>query len=465
MDAEIFLYKSVQNTSILTAGGIFMLWSFAREDITPPEGLWQDGFANRAHASNGVLDPLHLRVAAAKSGDTAIVFIAVEALVLTDGCAYAIRRKVAQACGIRPHQVLAAATHTHGAPMSLPTENEEEYEKWWWSVEEKAANAAERALKSLRPAQFDAVSGLMRIGVNRREFTEKGVMIGENAKAVIDRRLRMLRVMGEDGKLMGAILQGACHPVCMGSGNEKYTGDWPGRACNKLESRDQSAVFLYFNGGSGDVNPKRYEDEADEQCLERTVQTFLEDAGNLLREPFTPHDDGPIASVDSEFNVPMRKPDRNSLMQTLQEWRERMAVAPDDSWDKIIGVYCGRFVEDSLQRLDEGRKPEVRAVLQAVRLAGDIAFLALPFEVFSSTSRELAMALKERGIPREGAFTVGYANGIHGYLPTAKALREGGWEPMVSAWFYGLPAYYGPRAERAVRERLLALWEETKISE
>jgi hypothetical protein len=251
----------------------------------------------------------------------------------------------------------------------------------------------------------------------------------------------------------------------MTSRNSKYTGDWPGRACRVLEEQNPGAVFLYFNGGCGDVNPKRYEGEPDEQCLERTVSAFLEDAGKLMKEPFDAHEDGAIACADSLFSVPMKPLNHDELMRTLREWRERMMLAPDDSWDKIIGIYCGRFVEDALQRLELGAKPKVEALLQAVRLAGDVAFFALPFEVFSTTSRELAMALKEQGLERESAFTVGYANGIHGYLPTAKAIREGGYEPVISAWFYNLPSYYGPRAERAVRDRLLALWEETKTAE
>lgn len=442
-----------------------MLWSFAKEDITPPAGLWQDGFANRPYASDGVLDPLTLRVAAVKSGDSAVVFVSVETLVLTDQWAGEIRRSVAAACGLGRHQVLAAATHTHGAPMSLPTEHEEDYEGWWSSVAKKAADAAARAMKTFQPAEFDVSAGYMRIGVNRREFTEKGVIIGENPKAVIDRTLRTLRIVGENGVLLGAIIQGACHPVCMMSRNTKYTGDWPGRACRRLEEKNAGAVVLYFNGGCGDVNPKRLEGESDIDCLERTTSIFLEDVERLLKKPFAPHGGDGIASADSAFDVPLRKPDKEEILEELADWHNRMSIAPDDSWDKIIGVYMGRFAENSLQFLESGKPLVENALLQVVRLAGDVAFLALPFETFSATAKGLVHSLKEAGLDKENVFTIGYADGIHGYLPTARALREGGYEATVSAWYYGLPSYYSPRAEREVRNRLLALWEETKTAE
>lgn len=442
-----------------------MLWSFAKEDITPPEGLWLDGFANRPAASDGVLDPLAVRAAAVQRGRSAFVFISAEALVLTDDRAWEIRRRAAEACGLQPHRVLVAATHTHAAPMSMPTEHEEDYEGWWESVAEKAVGAAARALGTLRPARFDVQAGLMRIGVSRREFTEKGVMVGENAKAVIDRNLRLLRVVGEDGALMGALVQGACHASCLSSKNTLVSGDWPGRACLALEERNRGATFLYFNGGCGDVNPKRYAGEDDLDCLRRTVATFLEDADRLLGKPFEPHDDGGVDAAASAFDVPLKKPERSELVMGMEEWRRRMAAAPDDSWDKILGVYCGRFTENALIYLESGKPYAVRAWLQAARLAGDVAFFALPFETFSTTSRELALYLKGMGIPKQNVFTVGYANGMHGFLPTARAIREGGHEPVVGAWFYNLPAYYSPRAEKAVRNRLLALWEETAAAD
>jgi neutral ceramidase len=442
-----------------------MLWSFAKADITPPMGLWQDGFANRARAADGVLDPLLLRVAAVKSEGGAFIFIAVETLVLTDEWAGAMRRAVAAACGVGRHRVMAAATHTHSAPMSMPTEREEDYEGWWNDVVKKAARAARRAVDTLRPASFDVSSGYARIGVNRRQMTEKGVVVGENPKGVIDRNLRALRVVGEDGKLMGVILQGACHPICMISGNTKYTGDWPGRACRLLEERNDGAVALYFNGGCGDVNPKREEGESDEENLNRTAAVFLEDAEKLLKKPFAPHGGEGVSCADSLLDVPLKRPDRHALSDELDNWRHRMALAPDDSWDKIAGVYFGRFVENVMQRLESGKPLAVNAMLGAVRLAGDVAFLALPFETFSATTRALVKSLRGDGLEKENIFTIGYANGIHGYLPTARAIREGGYEPTVSAWFYNLPYYYGPRAEREVRNRLLALWEETKYPE
>jgi hypothetical protein len=44
----------------------------------------------------------------------------------------------------------------------------------------------------------------------------------------------------------------------------------------------------------------------------------------------------------------------------------------------------------------------------------------------------------------------GYSNDVMGYIPTAKMLQEGGYEPVGSTLAYGLPASFAPEVETAV---------------
>src|SRR5690606_28771692 len=77
-----------------------------------------------------------------------------------------------------------------------------------------------------------------------------------------------------------------------------------------------------------------------------------------------------------------------------------------------------------------------RAVsLQAFAL-GDAVIALLPGEPFV----EYGLALKAAGRPL--LMTVGYANDAPGYLPTAAALAEGGYEVETAFQFYGLPGPY-----------------------
>jgi hypothetical protein len=78
-------------------------------------------------------------------------------------------------------------------------------------------------------------------------------------------------------------------------------------------------------------------------------------------------------------------------------------------------------------------KPYAEVVVQAMRL-GDGVFLALPGEVFL----EIGLAIKQRaGV--ENLFVAAYANNCEiGYIPTAAAFSEGGYEVDVAPYYYGL---------------------------
>ena len=57
----------------------------------------------------------------------------------------------------------------------------------------------------------------------------------------------------------------------------------------------------------------------------------------------------------------------------------------------------------------------------------DTVIWSAPVEMFC----EIAMAIRERS-PFKQTFYFGYTNGWFGYLPTAKAFEEGGYEPRTS---------------------------------
>ena len=78
---------------------------------------------------------------------------------------------------------------------------------------------------------------------------------------------------------------------------------------------------------------------------------------------------------------------------------------------------------------------------------GDVAFLGAPIEIFAETG----VALKEHS-PFAATLVSGYSNGAMGYLPTAEAHREGGYEVDASP--------FGAGAEEAFAAACLALLHE-----
>jgi neutral ceramidase len=100
--------------------------------------------------------------------------------------------------------------------------------------------------------------------------------------------------------------------------------------------------------------------------------------------------------------------------------REEMAKRPT-----VYPIRCASR-EIEIPALKEGKT--VRCELQAMRV-GPYLFLTLPGEPMVEYGFRLEKAIADRAVP----IVVGYANGNLGYICTAKAHQEGGYEATYSA--------------------------------
>ena len=80
---------------------------------------------------------------------------------------------------------------------------------------------------------------------------------GPTADAPADETLRVLTATGEDGRPRLALLNYACHGVCLMGDNRQISGDYPGLGCAELEHRvGGNCVALLLNGPAGDIDPR-----------------------------------------------------------------------------------------------------------------------------------------------------------------------------------------------------------------
>ena len=77
--------------------------------------------------------------------------------------------------------------------------------------------------------------------------------------------------------------------------------------------------------------------------------------------------------------------------------------------------------------------------------------VALDGEVFCEYGLNLARMLQPAPV-----IVLGYSNGVAAYLPTAKAIRDGGYEPNAFRWWQ-LPGPYRPECESLVLQSAAAL--------
>jgi hypothetical protein len=109
-----------------------------------------------------------------------------------------------------------------------------------------------------------------------------------------------------------------------------------------------------------------------------------------------------------------------------------------------------RFAKSVLQSYDERRPMRtVSFPVQAIRLGRDMAIVALGGEPVVSYALQTKAAH-----PKLRLMVAGYSNDVMGYVPTTKMLDEGGYEPIGSAMYYGLPAPFAPEMEPMLLETI-----------
>ena len=121
--------------------------------------------------------------------------------------------------------------------------------------------------------------------------------------------------------------------------------------------------------------------------------------------------------------------------QALEEQRERYERGKQDPdvTPYLHRQYSGQvaWAEDSLRAARDGGEQTQVFEVQTMRI-GDLALVAYPGEMF--VDYQLTM---DREAPFSRTFTLGYTNGCIGYVPTADAYPEGGYEVETAFRYYG----------------------------
>lgn len=100
----------------------------------------------------------------------------------------------------------------------------------------------------------------------------------------------------------------------------------------------------------------------------------------------------------------------------------------------------------ALKTMDAGKPIEdVPYPVAAVRFGHSLTLLALGGEV----TVEYGLRV-QREYPGEPVITAAYSNDVMSYIPTARILSEGGYEPVDSMPYYGLAGPYAPDVEDRV---------------
>ncbi len=404
-----------------------LLAAAAEVEITPPVGVWLEGFVERQEPSRGVHDPLLAQVLLLRRGGEAVALVSVDLLGVRLDFTDRVRKGIHGATGVPEANILLACSHTHGGPTGflsgLPVIHTPEDPALVQAVERKLVGAAGEAARRLRPARLGVGHGRVRgLGANRND-PDNGLF---------DDEVIVLRVDGAGRDPIAVWMNFGCHPTVMGYENLWITADYPGAARAALQRIYPETIALFANGASGDVSTR----------FTRREQTFAEvdrlggqlaDEVKRVAESIVPEDGGGLAGRLEALELPFRSfPPAGEVQWEIDRLQAELAglVQAGAAHGAIRRAHTraeGALTRQGLILELEGHD---RFRTQVQRLTvGPLTLIGLPGEPFT----RIVLDIKARA-GRAHTAVVSYANDEAGYLPDREAFSTGTYEAFISPY-------------------------------
>jgi len=403
----------------------------ARREITPAVGVPLSGFIARLGVSTDVASPLFTRALVLSARQTTLVLVQMDLLGLAQWHVDEIRRSCRRMFGIPPENVLISTTHTHSGPGLLSVRGcLVAGIKYQWSVIKKTTQAIEQAHAARRHASLRTNRVPFRLGVNRRQKTEAGIVLGFDSKKPAPRFLDVAEVRMSDGNSC-VLFSHAAHPYILGGDSLLISGDFPSFACRSLEE-SAATTAMFLNGCAGDIAPRRaFEGLPAVQEEGTRAAQAVRDALTKARETRTV----PLSAHSEHVHLPHANLPSLADLEGMKVEQER-TVRPQERVNPAIAAKIHSAFEDWAEALSRTIRgvdvlQPVFSEVQVFRI-GDLCLLGISGEPFFATGESIS-----HGSPADNIWALGYCNAYSGYLPTALAFREGGYEVSDSYRYLG----------------------------
>jgi len=410
----------------------------ARIDITPEGPVWMSGYAARNKPSEGVLMPLWAKALALEDarGNRAVI-VTTDLIGLPMELTDLVAARAMEKYKLDRASLVFNASHTHTGPVvrgnlsvmeSQQPPHREALAAYRQTLQQKLLDVIGAALADLAPAELAFAHGEARFGVNRRQFTPAGVVIGVNPDGPVDPRVPVLRVTSPSGKVRALLFGYACHNTTLTAEFYQLSGDYAGFAQAELEKEFPGAVALFVQLCGGDQNPNP---RSKLEYAEQHGRTLAAEVARVARTAMSPAG-GRIRAAYQLAALPFAPHTREQFEQELKD----------------ANVFRQRRARLMLQLYDERREPrQLRYPVQAVRLERGFTLIALGGEVVVDYA-----LWAYRTWPQERLMVAGYSNDVACYIPSARILREGGYEAVDSMIYYGQPGPFTEEVEARIQD-------------
>lgn len=423
----------------------------------------------------GVEWPLQGTVFLVEAGDSRAAIVCLDLIALQADQVAALRRRLAAAGGLAPERIMIACSHTHRAPFTDWTADDDDgaVRDFIARVFAGVAEATASAAATLEPATLDfGKSRTHGWAFNRRPIYAGG-QVGTHGWAwaegfigmegTPDEDVWILTARRADGTPIGGLTGFACHPTAMGH-DPVYSADYPGVLRAELEAR-HGGIFGFLLGAAGDTSTPDPASRDPESGFGRThtiaMGSGIADTADTAVAGAEAVDGHPLRAGSTRLQIPQRRatPEEVALARWYLEERPadldeleftRRFYGHDHTFADGKQVGNERHAREMLRMWEWQQGPDAQLVeeveIQAITL-GEVAIVAFPVELFTAFGERLKA---ESPFPR--TVVASLANGWHGYVPTLEAFSRGGYEPR-----FAYPSRLVPEAGDLLTDAALAL--------
>lgn len=405
-----------------------------RKVITPDIPVWLSGYASRNRPADGVLHDLWAKALAVEDQKGhRIVIVTIDIIGLSHELSETISESLSLKYGLSRSQILLNSSHTHSGPVIYPSlgimydlgkDEMAALVRYHKKLTEGIVEAVGMAIGDLSPMNLYTAHGSAGFAVNRRQHTEKGVVIGVNREGPVDHDVPVLKVETPEGGLKVVLFGYACHNTTLDI--YQVNGDFAGFAQIEIERANPGVTAMFMAGCGADQNPDP----------RRSVELAQQHGKELALAV--------CEVLKGEFKA-VRAPVRTSFTTAGLEF---VPVSPESYNEDLTGEnrYKAARAQFILSAMDKGYDVNTLVYpVQAVRFGKDFTILALGGEVVVDYS-----LIAKKRYPNENLFVAGYSGEVPCYVPTVRILREGGYEPETSMIYYGMPGPFSENVEAKI---------------
>ena len=423
---------------------------FARVDVTPSFGTNLAGYFE-ARLAEGILDPIQLNAIAMGNDDETVLIITSDLLGIRENFATPIRKKIAERTGLDMDHIMVTALHQHTS-ICLREGNDNnvlEDHDYLQMLYRKFCDVAQMAVSDMSDATMNYAEQMCETELSfvRRYFLKDGTVktnpgADKYADQILghtedsDNTVRLVKLVRE-GKPTIALVNFSTHPDVIGG--TKFSADWPGFVRRFVEAEQDNALCMLLNGCQGDTNHINFMVSKEERFPMGKGYSHAEYMGRHIANTVNAIWDKTAEMADQSVGAGMTtvynktRTDKEEFFDECWEVYEARALNHDYTVTKSkSGIELAEAYRVVKIRTEAPLYQKIPVTVLRVGEIGFVGFGGEPFTHYATAVRE--------NFPGKTVIAACCANGYQGYLPTAKAFEQGGYEAISSPFSPNLEA-------------------------